>query len=89
MIHEAVRLKIPQNWIKPPVYVPHPDSLLRIERCVWDLTPLNPLVPVKFRKCPRCGKFGTSAEPLALRTIYVEECETRRGKRNAQQPSAR
>lgn len=81
MIHDVVRLKVPANWSRPFVYVPHPDSVLPIERCVWCLTPLNSLVPVKFRKCPRCGKFGITSEPLVFRIIYVEECESKRGKK--------
>jgi len=70
----SVRLKIPAHWRRPPLYVPHPDSLLPIERCIWDLTPLNSLLPTKLRKCPRCGKFGIRTAPLVSDCLYVEEC---------------
>lgn len=56
----------------PPLYTPHPDTLLRLWRCLWCLTRVDPAVPVKFRKCPRCGKQGQTTFPLYSNLMFVE-----------------
>lgn len=83
----TVRLKIPPTWRKPPLYVPHPDSLLPLQRCVWCLCVLDPNCPAKLRKCPICGKHGMTAEPLIFRTIYVEQCLSRKERKNGKAPA--
>lgn len=76
----AVRLRTPKSWRlpRPPLYTPHPDSAAHHLRCLWCLSRVDPDIPVKFRKCPRCGMRGTTTWPLASNTIYVEPCESRR-----------
>jgi hypothetical protein len=68
-----IMLHAPEVLPGPPLYIPHPTSCLPLLRCLWCLTQLDPAVPVKYRKCPCCGKCGTTSFPLASNTIYLEE----------------
>lgn len=76
----TVRLKVPAQWRNtalravdgPPQYKPHPDTLAALLRCLWCLTQLDCDIPIKYRKCPRCGKLGQTNEPLFRKTVFVE-----------------
>lgn len=80
----TVRLKVPTRWLQeatratlppvvgPPQYKPQPDTLASLLRCLWCLTQLDQRIPTKYRKCPCCGKLGSSSDPLYGRSIFVE-----------------
>lgn len=55
----------------PPLYTPHPDSLLPHPRCCR--TSCRAIVPLGYGRCPVCGSMIYSTEPLVKFTIYIEE----------------
>lgn len=71
--------RLPPRRKKPPVpavpavalYAPSPSSLLRLPRCFR--SDCRCVKESAMVKCPACGSLGTSTEPLARDTIYVEE----------------
>lgn len=61
--------KIPQDT--PPLYQPHPDSLLPHRRCCR--TSCRAVIPEGVRSCLVCGCLINSNEPLVKYTTYIEE----------------
>lgn len=87
----SVRLKVPAGFTRkpkatkevrcaPPLYQPHPDSLLPLRRCFR--ADCRTVKPSGCAKCPRCGALIDTSTPLCKWTVYVEQCESTKGKRN-------
>lgn len=55
----------------PPLYTPHPDSLLPHRRCCR--VACRAIVPEGIKSCLVCGSLIHSTEPLVKFTIYIEE----------------
>lgn len=73
----SVRLRVPPAWRKkphqrPPLYTPHPDSLLPLRRCFrTDCRTLKP-GHGHLDRCPRCNSLLDSTSPLVKWFLYVE-----------------
>jgi hypothetical protein len=59
----------------PPLYTPHPDSVLPHRRCFR--ADCRAIKPVGITRCLICGSYADSTEPLIRFTIYVEEVHGR------------
>jgi hypothetical protein len=57
----------------PPLYVPHPDSVLPHRRCAR--VGCREVIPLGSNQCFVCGCRMIDTEPLRKFTIYVEEVQ--------------
>lgn len=69
---KRIRYVVKKSEPMPPLFVPNPESIQSVPRCVRDSC--RCIVPTGREKCPSCGCRIISTEPLSKLTIFIEEC---------------